>query len=144
MPLFDYSCTCGQRFERLVTSWRADNPACPECGGPSNRMPSRVSLTGGARPPVGEESAPTSYEGTGHGNREYITEWRRKLEHRKKFEDKHPEFAPQREAVAAHEGVFEKSPLTYRELAQRAGSSGDATRAATEAGKDRGTKQTGK
>lgn len=143
MPLFDYSCTCGHRFEKLVASWREGNPACTACGRPSHRLPSRVSLTGGARPPVGEESAPQSWEGTGRGNREYITEWRRKLEHRKKFEDKHPEFASQREAVAAHEGVFEKSPLTYRELAQRAGTSGDATRAATEAGKDRETKQSG-
>lgn len=135
MPLFDYRCRCGARFEKLMRSWREANPDCPRCGEHSERVPSRVALVGGARPPVGADQAPNSWEGTRRGDREYVAAWRRALDRRSKLEEKYPELATKREAIAAHEGVFEKAPLTYRELAQRATSSGDANSAAAEAGR---------
>jgi hypothetical protein len=84
-------------------------------------------------------TAPQSWEGVHRGNREYVTEWRRTLEARQEFEARHPEHAEHREAVAAHEGVFERKPLTYKELAARAATSKDATKAAAEAGRARTT-----
>ncbi len=140
MPRFDFRCACGAQFESLLTSWSSPNPDCPQCATPTSRLPSRISIVGGTRPPPGDEHAPTSFEGTGNGNREYITEWRRKLDVRQKFEDRNPEYATRREAVAAHEGAFSRQPLTYKELASRAASSGDATAAAAEASKARTTK----
>lgn len=128
-----------------MTSWRAYNPVCPECGAATHRLPSRVALVGGARPPVGEEHAPRSWEGTGRGNREYVTAWRRQFERRRKFGEEYPEMAPKKEAAAAHEGGFEKAPLTYRELAQRvSASSGDATKAAVRASRERTGEQASK
>lgn len=137
MPLFDYRCPCGARFEKLQPSWRSPDPDCPACGASASRMPSAVSLAGGAQPPVGPDQAPTSWEGTGRGDREYVAQWRRKLEHRERLAEKYPELSTRREAVAAHEGRFERAPLTYRELAQRASASGDATAAAAEAARSR-------
>lgn len=137
MPLFDYRCRCGARFEKLQPSWRSPDPDCPACGASASRMPSAVSLAGGARPPAGPDQAPTSWEGTGRGDREYVAQWRRKLEHRERLAEKYPELSTRRDAVAAHEGRFERAPLTYRELAQRASASGDATAAAAEAARSR-------
>ncbi|OLT43099.1 FmdB family transcriptional regulator [Saccharomonospora sp. CUA-673] len=137
MPLFDYRCGCGMRFERLQSSWHAPDPLCPACGAGVRRLPGSVALTGAARPPAGPDGAPTSWEGTGRGNREYVAEWRRTLERRQRLAESYPELSTKRDAVAAHEGRFERAPLTYRELADRASASGDATQAAAEAARDR-------
>ncbi|MCR3718330.1 MULTISPECIES: FmdB family zinc ribbon protein [Prauserella salsuginis group] len=137
MPLFDYRCACGARFEKLQPSWRSPDPDCPACGATTARLPSAVSLAGGARPPVGPDRAPTSWEGTGRGDREYVAQWRRNLEHRERLAEKYPELSTRRDAVAAHEGRFERAPLTYRELAQRASASGDASAAAADAARSR-------
>lgn len=140
MPRFDFRCACGAQFESLLSSWSSPNPDCQQCAAPTTRLPSRISVGGGARPPQGDEHAPTSFEGTGNGNRDYITNWRRKLDVRQTFEERNPEYATRREAVAAHEGAFSRQPLTYKELASRAASSGDATAAAAEASAARTTK----
>lgn len=139
MPRFDFRCACGVQFESLLSSWSRPNPDCPKCAAPTTRLPSRISVVGGSRPPPGDEHAPTSFEGTRNGNREYIAEWRRKLEVRQTFEERNPEYATKREAVAAHEGAFARQPLTYKELASRAASSGDATAAAAAASTARRT-----
>ena len=52
---------------------------------------------------------------------------------------RHPEHRETRDAVAAHEGVFERKPLTYKELVARAATSKDATQAAAEASRERRT-----
>ncbi|WAL68377.1 zinc ribbon domain-containing protein [Amycolatopsis cynarae] len=137
MPLYDYVSDCGTRFEKLVESWRTPNPPCPHCGGPTRRAPSRISMIGAAAPPPGDTGAPTSWEGTGGGDRATIAHWRRRLETRRAFEERHPEHATRREAIAAHEGVFERTPLTYRELAGRAAESRDATQGAAAAAQER-------
>jgi hypothetical protein len=66
------------------------------------------------------------------------------MDRRREFETRHPEHAERRDAIAAHEGVFERKPLTYKELAARASVSGDATAAAVEASRDRSPSGTGR
>lgn len=137
MPLFAYQAGCGTRFEALVPNWHSPNPPCPHCGCETAKLPSRIALLGSAQPPPGDASAPTSWEGTHHGDPEYVAQWRRTLDRRREFEANNPEHATKREAIAAHEGVFSRAPLTYRELVERASSSGNATEAAAQAGHER-------
>lgn len=140
MPTYDFLCNCGHRFERFLRSYKSANPDCEVCARPTSRVPSRVAMLGAASIPEDDTYAPKSFEGTANGNRELIAIWQRKLETRRKFEEKHPEHKTTREAIAAHEGAFENNPLTYRELASRAEKTGDATAAAAEASRDRGVK----
>ena len=139
MPVYDYACGCGTRFEMMVPSWSSPAPDCPACGASPSRRPPSPAMHGRAAPPPSMASAPQSWEGVGGGDRDTITHWRRTVEARQEFESRHPEHREQRDAIAAHEGRFERRPLTYRELAARAATSGDATRAAAEASRDRRT-----
>jgi putative FmdB family regulatory protein len=139
MPVYDYACACGVRFEMLVPSWSSPAPGCPQCGATTSRRPPAPAVIGGAAPPAAMSAAPTSWEGVGRGDRELITKWRREMDRRQEFEARHPEHAEHREAIAAHEGVFERRPLTYKELAARATTTRDATRAAAEASRERRT-----
>jgi hypothetical protein len=82
-------------------------------------------------------AAPTSWEGVGSGDPELTTKWRREMDRRQEFESRHPEHAEHRLAVAAHEGVFRRRPLTYKELAARTANTKDATSAAEQAGRER-------
>ncbi len=137
MPIYDYKGDCGHRFEKLVASWRTPNPACPACGSATQRIPSRIARIGGAVAPDSYDSAPTSWEGLGGGNKDAITHWRRKVEERRSFEERHPEHLTRREAIASHEGVFEGRALTYRELAERSAPSGNTSVGMAEASKAR-------
>ncbi|MFQ5925895.1 MAG: FmdB family zinc ribbon protein [Terriglobia bacterium] len=39
MPLYEYECTaCGQRFERIQKFSDPPEAACPQCGGPAERL----------------------------------------------------------------------------------------------------------
>jgi putative FmdB family regulatory protein len=138
VPTFTFRCDCGARFETFQRSWRDAHPDCPACGRATSRLPGRVALLGGARPPMGDAQAPTSFEGAHRGDREFVAHWQRTLEKRRAFEEKHPEHHVRREAVAAHEGAFERAPLTYKELAERSAPTGDATVGAAAASADRG------
>jgi len=138
VPTFDFRCECGVRLERFLRSWRDENPTCPECASATHRLPSRIALLGGARPPEGDTNAPTSFDGARRGDSEFVAHWQRKLEKRRTFEEKHPEHHVRREAVAAHEGAFERAPLTYKELAQRSAATGDANAGAAAATAERG------
>jgi putative FmdB family regulatory protein len=144
MPMYDYVCPCGVRFEVLVSSWSSPAPDCPVCGATTARRPPSPAVIGAAKPPTAMSAAPQSWEGVGRGNRETITRWRREMDRRQEFETRHPEHAERRDAIAAHEGVFERKPLTYKELAARASVSGDATAAAVEASRDRSPSGTGR
>lgn len=111
MPVYEYSCGCGHRFETLVSA-DAPAPACPACGGvPRRRPPSRVALTGRATLPPGREQAPRSWEQTNGGDRETILYWQRTLEQRQKLEEKYPELAGDSRPVLAHEGPYAAEPL---------------------------------
>jgi putative FmdB family regulatory protein len=141
VPLYDYACACGTRFEALVLSWSTPDPDCPDCGTATVRRPPSPAVHGsaGAAPPPAMSTAPRSWEGVHKGDREYVTRWRKALDARQEFEARNPEHREHRDAVAAHEGVFERRPLTYRELASRAATSGNASQAATEASRERTT-----
>lgn len=137
MPLYDYACACGARFELMVASWSTPAPACPSCGGDTVRRPPSPAIGGRAAPPPAMSTAPQSWAGVGSGDQETINAWRRRVEARQEFESRNPEHREHRDAVAAHEGTFERRPLTYKELASRAATSGDATAAAADASRDR-------
>ena len=139
MPLYDYACSCGARFEMMVPSWSSPAPGCPSCGEATSRRPPSPAMGGRAAPPTAMSAAPQSWEGVNNGDRETITHWQRKMDARQEFEARHPEHKEHRDAVAAHEGSFERTPLTYRELASRATTSKDANTAAAEASRDRRT-----
>ncbi len=143
MPTYDFRCDCGNRFERFLGSLRDANPACPGCAGMTFRLPSRIALLGQIRAPQGDARAPKSYEGTHRGNSEFIAHWQRKLEARRVFEDTHPEHHVRRDAIAAHEGAFQRAPLTYRELAARSPTTADASPAVAEATWDRNVRSAG-
>ncbi|GLY17448.1 hypothetical protein Kisp01_44620 [Kineosporia sp. NBRC 101677] len=111
MPIYDYRCACGCRFERLVPTPSVTGQPCPACPDTAVKVPSRVALGGRADPGRPMELMPQTWRGTQDGNREYIGELRREWETRRRLEDKHPELQGDRRPVLAHEGRFEKSPL---------------------------------
>ncbi|MBP2369031.1 FmdB family zinc ribbon protein [Pseudonocardia parietis] len=139
MPVYDFACTCGTRFELMVPSWSSPAPDCPACGEPTRRRPPSPAVHGRAAPPPSMSSAPQSWEGLNSGDRDTITHWRRTVEARQEFESRNPEHHEHRDAIAAHEGRFERKPLTYKELAARASTGKDAGQAAAEASRDRST-----
>ncbi|NMO90195.1 FmdB family zinc ribbon protein [Actinomycetospora sp. TBRC 11914] len=130
MPIYDYRCDCGLRFERLMGR-DAAAPACPECGGATRKVPSRPALHGTADVGLSREQMPQTWRGTYHGDREYVTAMQRKWEQRQRLEDKHPELAGDTRPVAAHEGRYEQVPLRAGEpmitpAAEPSGSSGSS------------------
>jgi putative FmdB family regulatory protein len=110
MPIYDYRCDCGLRFERLMGR-DAPAPACPECGAATRKVPSRPALHGQADPGLAKEQMPQTWRGTYNGNREYLTAMQRKWDQRQRLEAKHPELAGDTRPVAAHEGRYEQAPL---------------------------------
>ena len=111
MPIYDYACGCGYRFETLVKTADAPAPACPACGGVPRRRPSRVALMGQATLPPGRDQAPRSWEQVNGGDRETVRHWQRTLERRQKIEEKYPELAGDTRPVLAHEGPYAAEPL---------------------------------
>jgi putative FmdB family regulatory protein len=67
MPIFEYRCDCGMRFERLVPRDQAA-PECPECGGATRKIPSGPRLARGASP--GSGTVPVPWRGTVGGGPE--------------------------------------------------------------------------
>lgn len=108
MPIYDYACDCGHRFEALVH--RAE-PSCAQCGGTPRRRPSAVRLSGVASPGPSREDAPKSWRSTGNGDPEALRHWHRAMTRREKLEEKYPELAGDRRPVLAHEGRFAANPL---------------------------------
>ncbi len=111
MPIYDYSCSCGHRFESLMPTVDAPSPPCPVCGNEPRRRPAAVSLGGRADPGPGPEQAPKSWAETNGGDRETVLQWQRTLDRRRKLEEKYPELAGDRRPIAAHEGPYESQPL---------------------------------
>jgi len=114
MPLYEYACGCGARFEKMIPFADADSPSlgCPACGaaGP-RRVIASAALLGQASPPPGRDAAPRSWEQAGHGDRELVGQWHRTLEKRQKLEEKYPELAGDTRPVLAHEGRYSRQPL---------------------------------
>jgi putative FmdB family regulatory protein len=110
VPLYDYRCERGHRFEAMAPLAASDTATCP-CGAAAGKVPSRVTLGGAADPGRPMELMPQTWRGTHEGNREYLGELRREWDTRQKLEDKHPELAGDRRPVLAHEGRFHGAPL---------------------------------
>ena len=108
MPIHDYACDCGHRFEALV---HGADPACPRCGGAPHRRPSAVRLGGVADPGPGREDAPKSWRTTGGGDPETLRHWHREMTRREKLEEKYPELRGDQRPVLAHEGKYHAKPL---------------------------------
>jgi putative FmdB family regulatory protein len=128
VPIYEYACGCGYRFERLARIADADAPppACPACGtADCHRVPSVAALLGRAAVPPGRDAAPRSWEQTNHGDRDTISHWQRSLEQRGKLEEKYPELAGDNRAVLAHEGRYAASPLRAGDPAAPAPPAGD-------------------
>ena len=112
MPIYEYACGCGHRFETLARSVDAPAPACPACGGVPRRRPaSSVAFLGRARLPPPREAAPRSWEQTNGGDQETVLHWQHTLEQRQKIEEKYPELAGDNRPVLAHEGPYAAEPL---------------------------------
>lgn len=111
MPLYDYRCANGHRFERNVPLADDTTQACPGCGTVCAKVPSRVALGGTAGTGRPMEAMPQTWRGTYNGNREYVTQLRREWDTRRRLEDKHPELQGDRRPILAHEGRFEHAPL---------------------------------
>ncbi|MEV5301943.1 FmdB family zinc ribbon protein [Amycolatopsis methanolica] len=110
MPIYDYACDCGNRFEALVPSSASPAPSCA-CGSSPRRLPSAVRLGGAASAGPGRDDAPKSWRGTGNGDRETVRHWHQQMTRREKLEQKYPELAGDRRPVLAHEGRFAAAPL---------------------------------
>jgi putative FmdB family regulatory protein len=111
VPIYDYRCADGHRFERLVPFKLAATQRCPACGAAAAKVPSRVALGGTADPGRSQEQMPQTWRGTYGANPEYVTQLRREWGARQKLEEKHPELQGDRRPVLAHEGRFEGAPL---------------------------------
>ena len=111
MPIFDYLCGCGRRFEALVSSVDGPAPTCRNCGAEPRRLVSAARLGGKADPGPGREAAPKSWQATGRGDPETLRYWHTQMTKREKLEQKYPELAGDRRPVLAHEGRFAANPL---------------------------------
>lgn len=111
MPIYDFVCDCGNRFEALIPSYASPAPACVACGGQPNRRPPAVRLGGTASAGPSREDAPKSWRATGNGDPETVRHWHKEMSRREKLEEKYPELAGDRRPVLAHEGRFAAAPL---------------------------------
>ena len=111
MPLYDFRCTTGHRFEQQVPLSDTTLPACPNCGRSSTKLQSAGRLLGRASAGLSQDRMPQTWKGTYNGNPEYIRGLRRQWSDRQKLEAKYPEIAGDQRPVLAHEGRFHDAPL---------------------------------
>lgn len=111
MPMYDYRCAGGHRFERNVPLDDDAVQSCPDCGAAGTKVPSRVALGGTADTGRAMEQMPQTWRGTYGANREYVTQLRHEWDGRQRLEEKHPELQGDRRPILAHEGRFENAPL---------------------------------
>jgi putative FmdB family regulatory protein len=110
MPLYDYRCERGHRFEAMASLAGGDRHPCA-CGAEAVKVPSRVSLSGVADPGRPMERMPQTWRGTYEGDREYLGQLRREWSTRQRLEEKHEELRGDRRPVLAHEGRYHCAPL---------------------------------
>jgi putative FmdB family regulatory protein len=110
MPLYDYRCDRGHRFEAMAPIAAADVAACP-CGADAVKVPSRVSLGGVAHAGRPMELMPQTWRGTYEGDREYLGHLRQEWTARQKLEDRYEELRGDRRPIVAHEGRYADAPL---------------------------------
>jgi putative FmdB family regulatory protein len=110
MPLYDYRCDRGHRFEAMAPIAAADVAACP-CGADAVKVPSRVSLGGVAHAGRPMGLMPQTWRGTYEGDREYLGHLRQEWTARQKLEDRYEELRGDRRPIVAHEGRYAGAPL---------------------------------
>ena len=113
VPLYDYRCDAGHRFEAMAPMApiaASDRHVCP-CGADGVKVPSRISIGGRADPGRPMQAMPQTWRGTHEGNREYLGELRREWGARQKLEEKYEELRGDQRPVLAHEGRFHSAPL---------------------------------
>jgi putative FmdB family regulatory protein len=110
VPLYDYRCPAGHRFEAMAPIAASDSSACP-CGAEAVKVPSRIALAGQADPGRPMELMPQTWRGTYEGNREYLGQLRREWGARQQLEDKHEELRGDQRPILAHEGRYHGAPL---------------------------------
>jgi putative FmdB family regulatory protein len=110
MPLYDYRCNRGHRFEAMAPIAAADVAACP-CGADAVKVPSRVSLGGVAHAGRPMELMPQTWRGTYEGDRDYLGHLRQEWTARQKLEDRYEELRGDRRPIVAHEGRYAGAPL---------------------------------
>ena len=111
MPMYQYACDCGHRFEALVRQIDGPSPDCGLCGDTPRRVPSAVAHIGRADPGPSHADAPKSWRATNNGDRETVQHWHKQMTKRQKLEERNPELAGDRRPVLAHEGRFAEKPL---------------------------------
>ena len=111
MPLYDYRCPAGHRFEQLAPIAASAQQDCPACGQASGKVPSRISLGGHADPGRAMDQMPQTWRGTYEGNPEYVGQLRQQWGARQKLEEKYPELRGDQRPVLAHEGKYHAKPL---------------------------------
>jgi putative FmdB family regulatory protein len=111
MPLYDYRCPAGHRFEQLAPIAASAQQDCPACGQASAKIPSRISLGGHADPGRSMDQMPQTWRGTYEGNPEYLGQLRRQWNDRQKLEEKYDELRGDRRPVLAHGGHYHAAPL---------------------------------
>ena len=111
MPLYDFRCDDGHRFERLVPLAGAAVQECPACGGASAKVPTAGALLGRASAGLSKDEMPQTWRGTHHGNREYLSQLKGQWASRQRLEAKYPELAGDQRPILAHEGRYQERPL---------------------------------
>ena len=55
MPMYEYACSCGKRFEKLrpMSAGKGDKQSCPACGKPAPRALSVFTATSDSKPAGG-------------------------------------------------------------------------------------------
>lgn len=140
MILHDYRCEAGHRFEAALASMHSPDPACA-CGQPARRLITRLNQGGAASAGRSREEMPTTWRGTGNGNRDIVRGWHREMTRREKLEEKYPELAGDRRPVLAHEGAYAGRPVRVGDaealtLAQRTFGTTDSAAAAGSSSRD--------
>lgn len=111
MPIYEYRCRCGRRFERFVRHVDDEAATCAGCGAQAAKVPSTLALGGHADPGLSRDRMPQTWRGTYRGDREYLNRLQRDWERRRNLEERHPELAGDTRPVLAHEGRFHDAPL---------------------------------
>jgi putative FmdB family regulatory protein len=134
MPLYDYRCPAGHRFEQLAPIATSAQQDCPACGQASAKVPSRISLGGHADPGLAMDQMPQTWRGTYEGNPEYLGQLRRQWNDRQKLEEKYDELRGDRRPVLAHEGRYHAAPLRAGDPPASSARPASPTPAAADAG----------
>lgn len=111
MIVYDLLCPDRHRSTAALSSMFDDNPACPDCGQGTSRVPANPRMSGMASAGPSRDQMPRSWRGVQGGHPDVVAGWRKEITKREKLEERYPELAGDRRPVLAHEGIFRRAPL---------------------------------